>query len=249
MSKYIYFIITFIVGIVVKHFYDQFKNKTQKIQYTVNKVFFGKSAHDDILGEVKVLHDGVSVENLYLCTIKLENTTNKDFKNLQIIVWTDVNSEILSSYATKDSSINPFKLTKEYQDNCSSINKEDTNIPIVISTRRPYDIPILNRDDYATFTCLVSNNKGAVPDIYLDCEEAGLKLEAIYVLPRLLWGENIKHCAIYGMIICAILVIPTLYFISSKIIASIVVFILGCCCEIPGFLLLKSLKMIRKATR
>ena len=118
-----------------------------------------------------------------------------------------------------------------------------------IWSKRVFDIPVLNRDDVISFSSLVSNSKGEEPGIYLACEQTGLKLEANYVRPILFWGENQSIGAICGMIICAILIIPTLYFISSKIIAAIVVFVLGCCCLFPGTLFLKLLRKIREASR
>ena len=111
MVKIIYFIITFFVGMVAKYFYDQFKNKVQKIQYSVNKTFMGVSADDKKFGKIEIFHNGTQVENLYLCDIDLINTTNKDFENIQIKVWCGSDNTILYSYAGKASSPDIFKFT------------------------------------------------------------------------------------------------------------------------------------------
>ncbi len=247
VGKYIFYAITFIMGLVVKHYYDLYRNKIQIIKYTISKVFAGASEDSKIFGKVQVLHNDIPVENLYLCKIDFINTTNKDFKDLKIDVWCDLDSEILTCSALKKGSIHVFKPTKEYMEECRNITTG--NSAALNRSRRPYDIPVLNRNDEVYFSCLVSSKKGVDPLISLACEHAGLKFEAIDVLPSMVWGENRTHGVIYGIIISAILMIPTLYFISPKIIATIVAFILGIFCLIPGILFLKLLRKIRKSMR
>jgi hypothetical protein len=182
-------------------------------------------------------------------TLALFNTTNTDFENIQIVIWCDLDSEILRSFARNESSINVFKLTEEYLEKSSNIEAVSPESAVLIHTRRPYDIQVLNRDDRVKFSCLVTNNKGKEPHISLDCEQAGLKLEENYVRSLTFWGENQSTGAICGIIISALLMIPTFYFISSKLIVSIVAFVLGVCCLFPGVLFLKILKKVRKAMR
>lgn len=246
MGKIIISAITVIVTLITKHYYDLHRNKIQIIKYTVTKIFAGASEDDKILGKVQVLHDNIPVENLYLCDVVFVNTTNKDFKDLQVEVWCDLDSEILRCSARKKGSIHVFKPTEKYVEECKNITTENAAL---IMSRLPYDIPILNRDDEVSFSCFVSNNKGIKPVISLNCEHAGLKFEAIYVQPLLFWGENQAHGVIYGIIISTILMIPILYFISSKIIAAIVVFVLGICCLLPGALFLKLLRKMKNAMR
>ncbi|MBT6041783.1 hypothetical protein HOH15_07685 [Candidatus Woesearchaeota archaeon] len=250
LSKYVFFIITFIVGIIFKHYYDQVKNKVQKINYSVYKTFLGATANDSLLGKVEILYNNKPVGNLYLCEIKLVNISNKDFENIKITVWCDVESVIFSAHSAKESTINTLKLTEEYVEECRKYNLDGIdNVPNHIKTRLPYIIPILNRDENVNFTCLVSNEKGEEPYVHLNCERAGLKLEENIKNPRIFWGENERHSAIYGIIICATLMIPTLYFIDSKIFASIIIFILGIFCIAPGAIFLKLLNKIKQAIR
>ncbi len=247
MKKFFTSIAIFVVGWIANRYYEQYKNRIQNIMYSVNKTFLGVSANDNLYGNVEILHDGSPVENLYLCDIIVTNTANKDFEKLQIKVWTvSADNIILRSYAGKKTSPDIISLTEEYtkQANDPNIAHDDP-----IWSNRVYDIPVLNRDDIVTFSCLVSNNKGEEPNIYLACEQAGLKLKQDYSQTQFFWGENHVHCTIYGVIISAILMIPVLYFVSSKIIASVVIFILGICCMLPGVLILKMMRKIKKSMR
>jgi hypothetical protein len=71
MSKFIFYVITFIAGLTVKHFYELYKNRIQRIQFSTNKIFLGTSADDNLFGKVEILHNDIPVENLYLCDISL----------------------------------------------------------------------------------------------------------------------------------------------------------------------------------
>jgi len=238
--------ITFILGLITKHYFDLFKNKLPRLQYSINKAILGSSGHDNYFGEVKVLYNDHLVENLYLCNINLVNTSNKDFSNLVITVWSDLGSIILNSYALKSNSINPLKVTEDYIKESKNITTSNSTL---IWSRRPYNVPVLNRDDRINFSCLVTNTKRTEPNIYLACEYTGLKLEANFIQPQLFWGENQKLSALWGLAITAFLTIPVIYFIQSKIIIAIFVFILGAFCLIPGVLFLKLLKQFNKIIR
>ena len=146
--KYIIPGITFIFGLLVNHYFELLKNKIPRLRYSINKAFLGASGHDNNFGKVQVLHNGSLVENLYLCNINLVNTSNKDFTNLIITVWCGLESLILGSYAGKTNSINPLKLTKEYIEECKNVTAENLAL---IQSRRPYVIPVLNRDDRMNF--------------------------------------------------------------------------------------------------
>ena len=230
----------------VKHYFFLFKNKIPKLRYSINKSLLGVSGYYNYLGKVQVLYNNTPVENLYICHINLVNTSHKDFKDIQITVWSELDSMILVANAQKFETINPLRLTEQYIQEAQKITSANEKL---IWSRRPYFIPVLNRDDNITFSCLVKNEKGKEPNIYLDCDHPGLKMEANFIQPQLFWGENQSISALWGLVISAVLVIPVLYSIQSKIIAAIIVFILGAFCLIPGVLFVKLMKKLQKIIR
>ena len=112
--NYIWPAVTFIAGLFAKHLFDLYKNKIARLQYSINKSFLGASGQDNYFGKVQVLHNDRPVHNLYLCNITLVNTSNKDFKDIEITVWCDTESLILVSSAYKSNTINPLLLTEKY---------------------------------------------------------------------------------------------------------------------------------------
>ncbi len=237
---------TFILGLLVRYYFDLFKNKIAKLRYEINKSFLGASGHDYYFGKVQVLYNDRPVQNLYLCTINLVNSSNKDFKDVEITVWCDVDSIILVSNAQKYGSIEPLKFTSQYLQQCQNVTERNKTL---VWTRRIYHIPVLNRDDNITFSCLVTNSKGREPGVFLNCDQQGLKIEPTFVKPQLFWGERQDISALWGLIICALFIAPVVYFTPSKILVAIMVFIMGAFCIIPGVLIVKLSRKIKSLLR
>jgi hypothetical protein len=245
-SGYLWPAITFVLGLITQHLFGLYKNKIAKVRYSINKTFLGVSGEDNIFGKVQVLYNNIPVKNLFLCNITLINTSNKDFKDVTITAWCDTGSILLISRAHKSSSINSLNLTQEFLQEAA---KNMGNNPSLFLSRRPYAVPVFNRDDNVIFSCLVTNDKGAEPNIYLDCEHEGLRLEPSFVRPLTFWGENQTHGAWCGLIICALLSLMVVNYIQSKFAMAIVVYFLGALCLIPGVIYLKIVKRLKKIIR
>lgn len=238
--------ITYMAGLITMYFFDLYKNKISKLQYSISKSSLGQSGQDDYFGKVQVIYNDNPVENLYLCNINLVNTSNKDFKDIEITVWCNIDSIILASSARKAGTINVLLLTHAYMEDWK--NTGEHNIKL-LNSRRPYAIPVLNRDDSVSFTCIVSNPNKAEPHIYLDCDHPGLKIEPTFIKPQLFWGENQSVAALYGLFITAAISIFITYYFQSKVIVVPVVFSLAAFLLIPGVVALKIFKKIKKLIR
>lgn len=233
---------TFVLGLLAKLCFDLFKNKIPKLQYTIDKFFLGASGQDNLYGNVQVLYNQEPVQNLYLCTMNLVNSSNKDFENIDITVWCDVESIILVSHAQKSNTITPLQWTSGY---AQEFQNRDEDAPSLVWTRRVYDVPVLNRDDSITFSCLVTNTRGVEPEIYLSCDHSGLKIKPRFVQPQLYWGERQDAGTLWGLFIGGLMLIPIILLIASKIMVGIISFLLGAFCLLPGILLLKLNRRIR----
>jgi len=245
-GKYIWPTITFVAGLFVKHIFELYRNRIAKLQYSISTSFLGASGHDNYFGKVQVLYNDSLVENLYLCTINLVNTSNRDFKDIEITVWTDVNAIILVSSALKAGTINALTLTHQYVTECQNITAQTAKL---VWSRRPYVIPVLNRDDKVTFSCLVTNPNKGEPAVYLNCEHPGLKIEPTFVKPQIFWGENQSVAALYGLLVTAIASVFIVNCIQSKAIVALIIFLLAAFLLIPGVIALKIVKRIRKLIR
>lgn len=236
----------FIAGLIVQHLFELYFNRVAKLRYSISKSFLGASANDNIFGKVQVLYNDKPVENLFLYKLNLVNTTNKDFKDIEITLWCDLNSTILVSGANKSDTINTLFLTDECVAELQNSTKADDKL---VRSRRTYAIPVLNRDDNVIFSCIVTNENKANPGVYLNCEYYGLKIEPSFIQPEMFWGENKNLGVFYGFFISAVASIFITYHFQSKVIISLFVFLLGSLCLIPGIIVLKLGRKIRKILR
>ena len=238
--------ITFVLGLLAKHIFDLWRNRIPKIRYQIFKSFLGASAQDQRFGSVQILYNSQPIQNLYMVRISLQNTSVKDFSNLEMLLWCNVGSLILVSSGFKQNSINPLSLTEDYLSELANTTPETMQH---VYERRRYKIPVLNRDDAIEFSCLLTNNAGAEPDLYLQCEHEGLKLEAQFVQPQLLLGEPQHLATFLGIAITGVLLVPVVTVINSVAVAAIVAWLAGLACVLPGIAILKLLKHLRKLTR
>lgn len=242
----IWYAVTFIAGLVVQHLFGLYINKIAKLRYSISKSFLGASGSDNYFGSVQILYNRNPVENLFLYKLNLVNTTNKDFKDLEITLWCDINSTILVSSASKFGTINILSLVDKYIEESKNITTQNEKI---LRSRRPYIIPVLNRDENVIFSCIVTNENKADPGVFLNCEHPGLKIEPNFIQPEVFWGENKNLAVFYGFFISAFASAFITYYIHSKIIISILAFLLGSFCLIPGIMALKLGEKIRKTLR
>lgn len=246
ISYYVWPALTFIAGLIVHHLFELYTNKIARLRYSISKSFLGVSGNDNYFGNVQVLYNNQPVENIFLCKLYLVNTTNRDFKDIEITLWCDLDSIILISSANKTGTINTLFLTTAYINECQNITKDNEKL---VWSRRPYVIPVLNRDDSVIFSCLVTNRKKIEPGIFLNCEHPGLKIEPNFIQPELFWGENKNLGAFYGLFITAITSMFIVRYLQSKVAIALVVFLLGAFCLIPGIIALKIVKKLRKLLR
>lgn len=244
--KYILPAITFVLGLIAEYCFYLFKNKIPKIRYSISKSLVGMTKNDAIFGSVKVLYHEVLVENIYFCNIFLVNTSNQDFKDLELVLWSDQESTLLSSTAAKTNTISILELTEKYINKLSAATPQER---INIWKTRPYSVPVFNRDETINVSCLVTNEKGKEPNVYLDCNHPGLKIEANFVKPELFWGEDKGISSLWGLVASGIILIPILYYIPSKITVTIIAFFLGGLCILPGVLVIKAFKLLKKILR
>lgn len=246
LKSYIWTVIAFVAGLITKHIFDLYQNKISRLQYSINKSFLGASGQDNYFGKVQVLYNDKPVKNLFLCNLTLVNTSNRDFKDIEVTVWCDVDSIILVSSAYKSGTINPLLLTEKYIQECQNVTEQNMRL---VWSRRPYSIPVLNRDDSIVFSCLVTSPVKSEPAIFLNCDHPGLKIEANFIQPQLFWGENQSTAALYGLLVTAIASVFVAHYLQSKAIVALIIFLLAAFLLIPGVITLKIAKKIRKVIR
>jgi hypothetical protein len=246
IQPYVIPTVAFLIGLAVKHAYDLWRTKISRLRYSIHKSFLGASEDDQLFGSVQVLYNSHPVHNLYMVKIMMRNSSNQDFERLEMLLWCDTGSLILMSHALKQGSVEPIPFSDDYQKEFEGITDQNANR---VMSRRKYSIRVLNRDDVVEFSCLLTNRQRAEPNLYLECERTGLKLEPTFFLPPQFLGENQPAAALTGTLVTAACLIPIIIFIQSPTYVAIISWLAGVLCLLPGVVVFKLARIFRKFIR
>ncbi len=229
-----------IITLIVANLWSKFRNRIAVLNYQVWHQYLAASGSDPAFGSVQVLYNNISVQNLYMSTVKIVNDSNRDLKNVIVNIQSDPDSVILISNGYNRSSLKSLSFTEEY--GAALIAK--ANISYLI-THRDYLAPVINRGDQLTFTLLVSNNANKQPYLTLGCDHVGVKLKFSQGLPELM-GEPILHSSRIGILLALLLCFPIVYYIPNKVIAVLVAAVVGIFAVVLGILARKISKFVIK---
>lgn len=200
------------IGIFLKHVWEKIRSRISYISYSVWHQSLGTSISDNLFGNVQILYNNNPISKLYFSTLVIENHTSKDFENIEINIYSDSDSFILISHGIIESSPNPLKFSENFDELLQQAQR-DSSIWNIVSKRRDYIIPVINRGDVVKIQ-LLTTNTNKQPEIYASCDRAGLKMK--YALNmRDFKGETAKHCAWIGSTIALIFCYPLINYIPN----------------------------------
>jgi len=199
----------------------------------------GSSAEDAVFGSVEIFHNKNKVNSLYLSTITLDNTSQKDIEDLKVVIYCDVDSRLLVSSARKKGEVSDIAFDQDFVERVSSGEK-------IHFLRREYRVPVLNRREQIEFQMLVTNLKGNWPRAWAGSEHAGVRLQEVMLVPTL-WGEPRKTAAITGSALAVIAAYPLSRLLGQThpAIAVLSAALLGVFCIVPGVVILKAWRLFR----
>jgi hypothetical protein len=233
--------ITGVLGFAAHHLWARFQNRLVQIPYSVFHQYVGSSADDAVFGSVEIFHNKNKVNSLWLSTITLENTSNKDLESLKIVLYCDTDSLLLVSSARKKGEVSDIAFDKDFVEKTSSGNEH------IHFLRREYRIPVLNRREHVEFQMLVTNLKGKRPGAWAGCERAGVRLQEVRLVPTL-WGEARDKAAIVGSVLALIATYPLSKLLGHTYPAAAIfsAALLGAVCMVPGVVVLKAWRFFRR---
>lgn len=236
-------VLTFIIGIIIKHLWDRFIRRTTIINYTTSYHYLGSSTEDPLFGSVKVLYNGSDVKNLYNVFITLSNESSRDLTELEINMNCDLQSAILISYASKKDSLKQLDFTESYS---KILQSDDPSTISLKFHKRDYIIPVLNRGQQIDILLLATNFEGNMPKISVGCDHEGVKMRMKKLPPQLLFGESVRLSALIGLIFALILCYLVSISSITLTLATWLGFLIGAFASLIGWLVIKLYRLIRK---
>ncbi len=234
-----------LLGWLGAQIWNKFRSRVTVLRYQIVHTYLGASQTDALFGTLKVSLNDEEYANVYLSTVSLTNDTGKDFKDLEINIVPDQQTQVLGSYGRKSPGMNFLPFTDEFQNYVNQAIAKNQEAATYIETRRDYRIPVLNRNDQITVTLLTTNAAGQQPSLAIGCDYVGVRLNQAPTVPQM-YGEPQTLSAWIGIAIVLVLGWPILVLIPSKSVAVMVAILLGIFAMGFGILARKFYKIILK---
>ncbi len=241
-TKILIGIITLIVGVIIKHFWDKYINRITKLKYSIWHNYIGSSIEDVKFGSVKLLYNENELKNLYSSNVIIKNDTGKDLSDLELNISCDNQSLILVSHGKNTNSLKEFEFTETY---ANIIEQNNPDNSAFVYTNRDYKIPVINRGDTIEITLLTTNFQNQCPHLFASTEHKGVKLK-YYLEPVKLLGVSQNSSTIIGLIVSIILCFAIFNFTNSIELIIVLTLLNGWIASLYGVFILKGKNWIKR---
>ena len=152
-----------------------YRGRVRVLEYRVTSTRVGISAQDATLGDVTLLWQGHQVPNLFLCEIRLKNTTYTHFTDLKFKAYTGDRTFLLNEQTRVDGTTTVLRYTAEYAQRIAfPAGAEPTELQQRIYWHsRDYLVAILNRKQEIVLNYLATVPDGGDPDVYIELQQLG----------------------------------------------------------------------------
>ncbi|MGB8225526.1 MAG: hypothetical protein WCE45_01470, partial [Sedimentisphaerales bacterium] len=243
--------ISSVIGAIITIIITNIRNKSGVFGYITFFNRIGLSADDSIFGSVRVNWQGHAVRNLYSYTITVENSTSKDYENIEFKLYSgpetiilNEKAEILNSpYAVLWSDSYKQKMYVAEGQVASALQQEEYN------HSREYNVPVFNRGQKICFTYLCTKlNDDFDPGIFISTSAKGIRLKRQknpFVILKPIFGVPVPIAIVRAFIISVLVVILCGLFVKNIWIASIVSMFVGLTAQTFGAIVYRVEKFIR----
>jgi hypothetical protein len=215
--------------------------KISILEFTSTTFVVGTTIKDPNFGDTEVSHGGAPVGSVTYTTLKVRNTSSKDFKNMKMQVFCGPKNYFANVQGLKIGSLTVFKFSPE----CVA----QLSLGGLVSCVE-YDIPVFNRNEELEFKALAINpSSGDAARSWLDLDEAGIRLRLASEKEQFL-GAPKDASAVLGLALTAALVGFTSFSQHSLPYPAWVLFVTmwlaGALAIIPGALVIRGLRQIKE---
>ena len=225
------------VGALATHLWSRFRARTAVLNWTATHMRHAASGDHPSVGEIEVLVNGTKARALYFTNVSLINPTVHDFNDLEIDFELPVGTTIVADEGRIATDIKNLRWSDSFvasstDAKAARANQSPTNAELraVLSRRRAYNVPVLNRQSTASFTFLWENSHTVQQVIEVSCLKAGLKLAFRKSPTALILGVDQNRAVIAGLcisIVAVLLLVPNQWTVYAAFLIGIAVKLVG----------------------
>lgn len=244
-------VLLLVIGAIVTFVFTKLSSKTGTLRYFVSSNKVGMSADDQVFGSVRLAWQGHEVRNLHLCTIQVENTSSKDYENIQFKVYSGQETILLNQRTEVVDAPYIIPWEENYHARLHVPDGEQATQEQLdeYNHNREYRLPVLNRGQILRFSFLCTNpNDDNEPGVYISTSSKGVRLkrqQLPYLILNPIFGVPIPAAIFRALIISVFVVVATGSWIENIWVAASICMFVGLTGQVFGAIAYKIEKTIK----
>jgi len=241
-----------ILGGVVTWLFGKLSAKTGVFRYFVSSTKLATSADDAIFGSVRTTWQGHEVRNLYLVTIEVENSTSRDYENLQFKVFSGAETVLLNQRTEIVDTPYIIRFSGEFE---SRLHVDDGQVATPEQTEeyshnREYMLPTLNRGQTMRFSYLCTNpNDDNEPNVHISTITKGVRLKwqrTPHLIVRPIFGVPVPVALTRALVLAVVTLFASGMWVSNIWLASAICMFVGLAGQLLGALAYRAERFVRQ---
>jgi hypothetical protein len=167
------------VGALIAAFAAKLQNRTAKLTYSTRVERVALAADDPVFGAVRVSWRDMNVRNLHMATIEIENSSGRDFENVDLKTYTHQETVLLNEFTSVVGTPYIVEWSPGFRASlavASGAEATDEQLRIYNHSRE-YRVPVFNRGQVLRFNYLCTRpGDDTWPFVYMSTQLKGGKL-------------------------------------------------------------------------
>lgn len=244
-------VLLLVLGATITLIFTKFSAKTGTLRYFVTSNKVGISADDQIFGSIRLTWQSHEVRNLYLCTIQVENTSSRDYENIQFKVYSGQETMLLNqrTEVVDTPYIIPWEENYQNRIHVPDGQKATQEQRDEYNHNREYSLSVLNRGQTLRLSYLCTNpNNDNEPGIYISTPSKGVRLKRQklpYLVLNPIFGVPIPVAIVRALIISVLVVIGTGLWVENIWLAASICMFIGLTGQVFGAIAYKVERFVK----
>jgi hypothetical protein len=240
-------LVSLVAGALITAVATKLQNRTAKLTYSTTVQRVALAADDPVFGAVRVSWRDMNVRNLHMATVEIENSSGRDFENVDLKVYTHQETVLLNEFTAVVNTPYIVEWSPEFRASLAvAPGAEATDNQLrIYNHSREYRVPVINRGQMLRLNYLCTRPADDTPPfVYVSTVLKGAKLVQ-QIRTALVLGVPVPLAVIRGSVISFLTVIACGLFVRNVWIASAVSMSVGLFAQIIGAFLYTAERRVR----
>lgn len=240
-------LVSLIAGVLIA----KINNKTGIFSYHWSSNRIALSANDSIFGDVRATWQGVPVRNLHMFTFEVENSSTRDYENVELRVYSGVGTQILNEKTEIVDTPYIVPLSEQYlarqrvPADCEPTQQQlDAH-----HSNREYKLRAFNRGQKLRFSYICTRpDDDELPMLFIATPSRGVRMKLVHspaVVLKPMWGVPVPVALVRAFIVSTLVVVASSLYFKNVVAASVVCMVVGLTAQIFGAALYKAERYFR----